>query len=48
MNALKNKVQLIGNLGMNPEIKELDGGRKVAKFTLAKNRVRCYFLIIIQ
>ena len=39
MNALKNKVQLIGNLGMNPEIKELDGGRKVAKFTLATNEV---------
>ncbi|MDG1046266.1 MAG: single-stranded DNA-binding protein [Bacteroidia bacterium] len=39
MNALKNKVQLIGNLGMNPEIKELDGGRKVAKFTLATNEI---------
>ncbi|MDC0579312.1 single-stranded DNA-binding protein [Bacteroidia bacterium] len=37
MNALKNKVQLIGNLGMNPEVKELDGGKKVAKFTLATN-----------
>ena len=32
-----NKVQLIGNLGMNPEVKELDGGKKVAKFTLATN-----------
>ena len=39
MNVLKNKVQLIGNLGMNPEIKELDGGKKVAKFTLATNEV---------
>ncbi|MEK9600870.1 MAG: single-stranded DNA-binding protein [Bacteroidetes bacterium] len=39
MNALRNKVQLIGNLGMNPEIKELEGGRKVAKFTLATNEV---------
>ena len=37
MNALRNKVQLIGNLGMNPEVKELEGGRKVAKFTLATN-----------
>ncbi len=37
MNALRNKVQLIGNLGMNPEVKELDGGRKVAKFTMATN-----------
>jgi single-strand DNA-binding protein len=37
MNALRNKVQLIGNLGMNPEVKALDGGRKVAKFTMATN-----------
>ena len=37
MNALRNKVQLIGNLGMNPEIKTLDGGRKLAKMTLATN-----------
>ena len=37
MNALKNKVQLIGNLGMNPEIKNLDGGKKLAKFSIATN-----------
>jgi len=37
MNTLKNKVQLIGNLGQNPEVKELDGGKKVAKFSLATN-----------
>ncbi|MBL7883897.1 MAG: single-stranded DNA-binding protein [Bacteroidia bacterium] len=37
MNALKNKVQLIGNLGMNPEIKNLEGGKKLAKFSLATN-----------
>ncbi|PCJ63939.1 MAG: single-stranded DNA-binding protein [Bacteroidetes bacterium] len=37
MNALRNKVQLIGNLGMSPEVTELEGGRKVAKFTLATN-----------
>ena len=37
MNALRNKVQLIGNLGMNPEVKELDGGKRIAKFTLATN-----------
>jgi single-strand DNA-binding protein len=35
MYALKNKVQLIGNLGSNPEIKTLDGGKKLAKFSLA-------------
>ncbi len=37
MNALRNKVQLIGNLGMNPEIKELEGGKKLAKFSIATN-----------
>ncbi|OIR07613.1 single-stranded DNA-binding protein [mine drainage metagenome] len=35
MYALKNKVQLIGNLGANPEIKTLEGGRKLARFSLA-------------
>ncbi len=39
MNALKNKVQLIGNLGSNPEVKALDGGNKIAKFTMATNEV---------
>ncbi len=37
MNALRNKVQLIGNLGMNPEIKSLDGGKKLAKMSIATN-----------
>ncbi|MEW6470116.1 MAG: single-stranded DNA-binding protein [Bacteroidota bacterium] len=37
MNALRNKVQLIGNLGANPEIKTLDGGKKLAKLSLATN-----------
>lgn len=37
MNALRNKVQLIGNLGMNPEVRKLDGGSSVAKFTMATN-----------
>lgn len=37
MNALRNRVQLIGNLGQDPEIKTLDGGKKVAKFTMATN-----------
>ncbi len=37
MNALRNKVQLIGNLGMNPEVKKLDGGNSVGKFTMATN-----------
>lgn len=35
MNALKNKVQLIGNLGQDPEIKTLENGDRLAKFSLA-------------
>ena len=37
MNALRNKVQLIGNLGTNPEIKTLESGKKLAKLTIATN-----------
>ena len=37
MNALRNKVQLIGNIGMNPEVKTLDGGKKLAKMSIATN-----------
>lgn len=37
MNALRNRVQLIGNLGQDPEIKTLDSGKKIAKFTIATN-----------
>ena len=37
MNALRNKVQLIGNLGLDPEIKNLDGGKKLAKMSIATN-----------
>ncbi len=37
MNNLKNKVQLIGNLGDNPEITKLESGKSVAKFSLATN-----------
>lgn len=32
-----NKVILVGNLGKKPEMRELDGGRKVANFSLATN-----------
>ncbi len=35
MNALKNKVQLIGNLGQDPEIVSLENGSKLAKFSIA-------------
>ena len=37
MNTLRNKVQLIGNLGNNPEIITLDSGKKLAKFAIATN-----------
>jgi single-strand DNA-binding protein len=39
MNALRNKVQLIGNTGNVPEVKTLDGGKKLAKFSIATNEV---------
>ena len=39
MYALKNKVQLIGNLGNAPEIKTLEGGKKLARFSMATNEV---------
>ena len=35
MNTLRNKVQLIGHLGMDPEVKTLESGKKMAKFSLA-------------
>ncbi len=35
MNALKNKVQLIGNLGNAPEIKNTENGKKLARFSIA-------------
>jgi single-strand DNA-binding protein len=37
MNTLRNKVQLIGHLGMNPEIKVIDSGNKLAKMSIATN-----------
>ena len=37
MSTLRNKVQLIGNLGNDPEIVNLDSGRKLAKFSIATN-----------
>jgi len=37
MNTVKNKVQLIGNVGNDPEVKNLEDGKKLAKFSLATN-----------
>jgi len=35
MYALKNKVQLIGNLGNAPEVKTTESGKKLARFSMA-------------
>lgn len=35
MSNLTNRVQLIGNLGQAPVITNLDGGKKIAKFSIA-------------
>ena len=37
MNTLKNKVHLIGNLGFDPEVREIAKGRKVARRSVATN-----------
>lgn len=37
MSTLRNKVQLIGNLGNDPEIITLDSGKKLAKISIATN-----------
>ncbi|WP_318641588.1 single-stranded DNA-binding protein [Flavobacterium ardleyense] len=37
MNNLRNRVQLIGHVGNDPEIKTFEGGRKLATITLATN-----------
>lgn len=35
MNTIKNRVQLTGNLGATPEVKSLENGNKVARFSVA-------------
>jgi len=35
MNTLRNRVQLIGHLGNDPEIKTFEGGKIKAKFSMA-------------
>ncbi len=35
MRNLRNKVQLIGNLGKDPEVKQLDSGKTLEKLSLA-------------
>ena len=36
---MKNRVQLIGRVGQDPEVKNLDGGKKLATITIATNDV---------
>ncbi len=37
MNKLSNNVRLIGNLGFDPEVREIAKGRKVARLSVATN-----------
>ncbi|MFY0715225.1 single-stranded DNA-binding protein [Seonamhaeicola sp. NFXS20] len=37
MSTLRNKVQLIGNVGQEPAVTKLDSGKKVARISLATN-----------
>jgi single-strand DNA-binding protein len=39
MYAIKNKVQLIGNLGQEPDIRTTETGKKVARFSVATNDI---------
>jgi single-strand DNA-binding protein len=39
MNTLKNKVQLIGHVGLEPEVKTLTGGQVLAKLSLATSDI---------
>lgn len=37
MSTIKNHVQLVGNIGDDPNVTNLEGGKKVARFRLATN-----------
>ena len=39
MNALRNRVQLIGRLGQDPEMKQTKNGRTLARFSLATTEI---------
>ncbi len=39
MYSLRNKVQLIGNLGKTPEIRTTESGKKLVKFSVATNEI---------
>lgn len=35
MNTLRNSVRLVGNLGMDPDVREFDNNKKLARLSLA-------------
>ena len=37
MNTLRNSVQLVGHLGKDPEVTDLDKGKKLARVSMAVN-----------
>ena len=37
MNTLRNSVRLVGNLGMDPEVRAFDNNRKMARLSIAVN-----------
>jgi single-strand DNA-binding protein len=37
MSTLKNSVRLVGNLGMDPEVKNFDNNRKLVRLSIATN-----------
>jgi single-strand DNA-binding protein len=37
MNSLRNSVRLVGNLGMDPEVRSFDNNRKLARISIAIN-----------
>jgi single-strand DNA-binding protein len=39
---IRNRVQLMGNLGKDPEVREFDGGKKMARFSVATNERFAY------
>lgn len=39
MSTLRNKVQLIGHVGQEPEIVTFESGKKMAKFSMATNDI---------
>jgi len=39
---IKNRVQLMGNLGKDPDVREFEGGKKMARFSMATNERFAY------